>query len=243
LKYFIFSDVHGNLEAFESVLADVGEAGFDFALSLGDHVGYGANPNECIEILTHVLECAAIRGNHDAAALDPSERELFNADAYAAILHTARQLNHESRKFLENLPLVYYGNDLFIGVHASPYRPDSWGYILDAWEAAVAFRSMNRPLAFTGHSHIPCIITEEREVRPLHQGDSVAINLDRKCIINVGSVGQPRDRDPKAAYVLFDDEKMSVELFRVEYDWNKAAQKILQSGLPPALAERILVGL
>ncbi|NIM19625.1 MAG: metallophosphoesterase [Candidatus Latescibacteria bacterium] len=243
MKILIFSDVHGNLEAFESVLEDADRSGYEFALSLGDHVGYGANPNECIQAFAGLSKYAAIRGNHDAAALDPDERLHFNADAYAAIVHTARNLSEESREFLENLPLIYDSNRAFMGVHSSPNEPASWGYILDALEATNAFRCMYRPIAFTGHSHIPCIIAEEGDVRPLHHGDEIKIDVEHKCIINVGSVGQPRDRDPKAAYVFFDDTEKILTFRRVEYDWNRAALKILNSGLPPSLAKRIILGL
>ncbi len=243
MKYFIFSDIHSNLEAFETVLAAAGKEDYDFALCLGDLVGYGANPNECIETLVSLPKNASVRGNHDAAAVYPQERVFFNADAHSAIEHTAEILTEKNSEILKNLPLVYNSNEAFIGVHASPHEPAAWGYIIDGMEAMAAFHSMNRQTAFVGHSHIPCIFTEWGEVRPLHSGDVIKLKEEHKYIINVGSVGQPRDGDPKAAYVFFDDGDKTVRFFRVKYDWETAAEKILKAGLPEILASRILVGL
>lgn len=243
MRYLIFSDVHANLEAFQAVLADAGMEGYDFALSLGDHVGYGANPNECIEVLSALDEYAALRGNHDAAVLDPGERAFFNADAYSAIVHTAKQLREESRKFLAGLPLVYDQSETFLGVHATPSKPASWGYIIDPLEAANAFRSMQHRIAFTGHSHIACMFVEGGMAKTFEVGDTLTLDADKKYIVNVGSVGQPRDRDPRAPYVIFDDATAVLRFHRVEYDWNKASAKIIDAGLPTALARRILVGL
>jgi predicted phosphodiesterase len=243
LRHLIFSDVHANLEALRAVLADAGRRGYDVALSLGDHVGYGANPNECIEVLAGLENFAALRGNHDAAVLDPGERAFFNSDAYTAIVHTAGLLNETSREFLSQLPLLFEENDLFLGVHATPSHPSQWGYILDAIEAEVAFQSMQRRIAFTGHSHVACIFVEGGVVKGFEVEDEIGLATGGKYIINVGSVGQPRDRDPRAPYVLFDDETAILRFYRVEYDWNKTSAKIINAGLPAALAQRILVGL
>lgn len=243
MRYLIFSDIHANLEALQAVLSDAEKEGYDLALSLGDHVGYGANPNECIELLRGLKSFAAIRGNHDAAVLDPGERSFFNADAFSAIVHTAEHLRDESKEFLAGLPLVYDRSDTFIGVHATPSNPAAWGYILDAMEAELTFRSMRQRIAFTGHSHIACVFIEGGTMKSFEAGDEFGLETGDKYIINVGSVGQPRDRDPRAPYVLFDDESEILRFHRVEYDWNKASGKIIAAGLPPALAQRILVGL
>ena len=242
MKHLIFSDIHGNFEAFQAVLASAKAKGYDRALSLGDHVGYGANPNECIDALLALPCQAAIQGNHDAAAVEPKERACFNTDAYAAILHTAGLLTESSRRFLENLPLVYDDHPDFTGVHASPRDPDSWGYIIDALEAAEVFHFMLKPVAFIGHSHVPCLFLEGGEIRPLHHGDTIRLQAGQRYIVNVGSVGQPRDRDPRTAYVLYDDENKTVQFNRLIYDWNKAAVKIRTAGLPLALADRITIG-
>ncbi|MFH1754757.1 MAG: metallophosphoesterase family protein [Candidatus Latescibacterota bacterium] len=243
MRYFIFSDIHANLEAFAAVLADANRRDYDVALSLGDHVGYGANPNECIDTFRRLENSAALRGNHDTAVLDPNERVFFNADAYSAIVHTAKRLTDDSKKFLEELPLLYNASKSFIGVHATPSQPASWGYILDSLEAETAFQAMTCQVAFTGHSHIPCVFIEGQRVQSLQAGDTVPLEAGTKYIINAGSVGQPRDRDPRAPYIIFDDEEMTVHFYRVEYDWNKASTKIIAAGLPTALAQRILVGL
>jgi diadenosine tetraphosphatase ApaH/serine/threonine PP2A family protein phosphatase len=242
LKHLIFSDIHSNLEAFQAILASAGTEGYDRALSLGDHVGYGANPNECIDALLALPHRAAVRGNHDAAAVEPEARINFNNNAYAAILHTADLLTDTSRQFLETLPLVYDDHPDFLGVHASPRDPDSWGYIIDGLEAAEVFYFMTKPVAFIGHSHVPCLFMEDGEIRPLQHGDTLGLKAGRRCIVNVGSVGQPRDRDPRTAYVMYDDEKKTIRFNRLVYDWHKAAEKIRLAGLPFALADRITIG-
>ncbi len=242
MRYLIFSDIHSNLEALESVLAHASTVGYEFALSLGDHVGYGANPNECIEAVAQLPACVAIKGNHDAAVLDRAERAFFNLEAHQAIIHTERFLSEASRAFLQKLPLVYDANGIFLGVHSSPCNPAAWGYILDAYELEAAFRCLHHPMAFVGHSHIPCVYYEGGEVSPLVPGDTVRVQSGRRVIINVGSVGQPRDGNPDAAYVLYDDTDKTAEIFRVGYDREKAAEEILRAGLPSVLAQRILSG-
>jgi diadenosine tetraphosphatase ApaH/serine/threonine PP2A family protein phosphatase len=231
------------LEAFQAVLAAAGREGYDFALSLGDHVGYGANPNECIDLLTGLENYAALRGNHDVAVLDAGERVFFNADAYTAIVHTAKQLSDESRDFLTGLPLLYDQCEAFLGVHATPSRPASWGYILDTMEAEDAFHSMYKHVAFTGHSHLACVFIQGGRIMSLEAGDALQLKTGTKYIINAGSVGQPRDRDPRAPYIIFNDETLTLSFNRVEYDWAKASRKIVDAGLPAALAQRILIGL
>jgi diadenosine tetraphosphatase ApaH/serine/threonine PP2A family protein phosphatase len=175
--------------------------------------------------------------------VDPGERTFFNSDAYKAIVHTANHISEPNKDFLRELPLMYDSNESFIGVHSSPSNPASWGYILDAWEVADAFQCMHKPIAFTGHSHIACIITEASEVRPLNPGDKIKLNQNKKFIVNVGSVGQPRDRDPRATFILFDDDQNTIQFFRIEYNWEKTAEKIIKAGLPQTLAHRITVGL
>jgi predicted phosphodiesterase len=242
LKYLIFSDVHSNLEALEAVLDHAGREGYDMALCLGDIIGYGANPRECVEIVSQLENSASIMGNHDLGALDPDARLFFNDVATVAIDHNTRTLDKKHLDFLRTLPLTYDENDTFVGVHSSPFQPGTWRYILDYTSASEALKVMDKPIAFIGHTHFPAIFFENGMVGYFSPEMDVRIKSEDKCIINVGSVGQPRDEIPKASFVLFDDRKMTCRLFRVEYDRETAAQKILDAKLPPFLAKRVLLG-
>jgi diadenosine tetraphosphatase ApaH/serine/threonine PP2A family protein phosphatase len=229
LKYLVFSDVHGNLEALQAVLAHGAATGVEFYVCLGDVIGYGANPNECIDTVRSLPAYACVKGNHDAAVVDPGERSFFHSVALEGVRYTETTLTSENKRFIERLPYVYTSDGLFIAVHASPYMPEAWEYVLDQGGAKRAFGAMKHQVAFIGHSHTP-------------GGDQLTIRDGVRYVINVGSVGQPRDGNPDASFVVFDDEKLSVNIMRVEYDRKTAAEKILKAGLPPVLAERLLVG-
>lgn len=240
MRYLIFSDIHSNLEALQSVLDDASDKNVDSIICLGDFVGYGADPGECVRAVSHLENMSAVLGNHDAAVLDPSQREFFNPVAHAGIIYSELHTDAEGQEFLRRLPLTI---DLdFLCVHASPYRPEAWIYVLDPLEAADAFHAMRHTIAFIGHTHFPAIHTDDGLLSPFLPGDRVRLDTDKKMIINVGSVGQPRDGDPRACYVLFDTESQTAELFRVEYDVDQAAEKILKAGLPPMLADRLRRG-
>lgn len=242
MKYLIFSDVHGNLEALEAVLARGATIGVDFYVCLGDIIGYGANPNECIETVRGLSSYACVKGNHDAAVIDPRERSFFHSVALEGVLYTEATLTAENRKFIESLPYVYCRGELFIAVHASPYRPEAWEYVLDQGGAKRAFGVMTHQVAFIGHSHTPVVFSNDGHAERFLPGDRLKLAEGVKYVVNVGSVGQPRDGNPDASFVVFDDETLSVEIKRVEYDRKSAAEKILKAGLPPVLAERLLVG-
>ena len=236
MKYLVFSDIHGNLEALQAVLARGQQEDIGSYLCLGDIVGYGANPNECVDAIKALDSCVCIKGNHDAAVIDPAERAL------EGVLFTEERLTDENRKFIENLPYSYSSDGLFIGIHASPFNPEAWEYVLDQGGAKRAFGSMKHRIAFIGHSHTPVIFSDDEKAERFMPGDKLSMRKDTRYIVNVGSVGQPRDRDPRASCVIFDDEKSTVEILRVLYDRQKAAEKILKAGLPSVLAERLLVG-
>jgi diadenosine tetraphosphatase ApaH/serine/threonine PP2A family protein phosphatase len=242
LKYLIFSDIHSNLEALEAVVADAAPKGIDMTICLGDFVGYGANPRECVERASMLPNFSAVLGNHDAAVIEPGHRDFFNPVAQAGIAYSERNLDDESRTFLRDLPLVIDEPHGFMAVHASPYMPEGWVYVLEPMEAADAFHVMKKPVAFIGHTHFPVVHSDAGMMAPFMPGDRVKIESDSKKIINVGSVGQPRDGDPRAAYVVFDDEAKVAEMFRVDYDIDTASDKILKAGLPPLLAHRIRRG-
>jgi diadenosine tetraphosphatase ApaH/serine/threonine PP2A family protein phosphatase len=242
LKHLIFSDVHGNLEALEAVFSHGESAGIEFYICLGDIIGYGANPNECVEAVRGLSSCACVKGNHDAAVVDPLERSFFHSVALEGVRFTEATLSDENRKFIEELPYVYTSNGLFIAVHASPYKPEAWEYVLDQGGAKRAFGATPHQIAFIGHSHTPVVFRDDGRAERLLPGDQLEIEKEVRYVVNVGSVGQPRDGNPDASFLIFDDKKLTAKIVRVEYDRKKAAEKILKAGLPPVLAERLLVG-
>ncbi len=244
MKYVIFSDIHGNLEALEAVLDHCSGENVEFYVCLGDVVGYGADPNECIECLRSLGNSVCLRGNHDAAVVDPNERAFFHEVALEGIAFTLGRLNDENKQFLAELPYVYTEHPSFMAVHASPWQPHAWEYVLDHVGAERAFSAMGQHrIAFIGHSHAPVVFADDGQAERFLPGDPLMLEIgSTRYIINVGSVGQPRDGNPDASYVIYDDQTDSVRLFRVQYDREKAAEKILKAGLPPVLAERLLVG-
>ncbi len=244
MKIAIFSDVHGNLEGIEAVLADAGRQGAGRFVCLGDIIGYGANPNECVELVRSLDGVVCLKGNHDAAVIDPGERVFFHEVALEGIQFSAQQLRPENLEFLRALPYEFRGDDRFMAVHASPFRPERWEYVLDQLGAERAFEAMlPYRAAFIGHSHAPVVFSDDGNARRYPPDRDFMLDLDDfRYVMNVGSVGQPRDGNPDASYVVFDDEAESVRLIRVRYDREKAAEKILKAGLPPILAERLLIG-
>ena len=242
MKYLIFSDVHGNLEALQAVLAHGKSAAVDFYICLGDIIGYGADPNECVEAVRGLPAYACVKGNHDAAVIDPRERSFFHSVALEGVRFTEAALTEDNRKFIENLPYVYTSDGLFIAVHASPYKPEEWEYVLDQGGAKRAFGATPHQIAFIGHSHTPVVFRDDGRAERFLSGDELRIEDGVRYVINVGSVGQPRDGNPDASFLIFDDGNLTAHIMRVEYDRKKAAEKILKAGLPPVLAERLLVG-
>lgn len=251
LKYLILSDIHGNLEALRAVLAHARRKRRDRVLFLGDAVGYGASPNQVVEILRSMgRSLVAVRGNHDRAALDP-EREtvLFNQHARDAALWTARTLTPGNRRFLAALPAGprEVAGDVSIS-HGSPADEDE--YLFSEIEAAMAFQVTESPVVLFGHSHVPCLF--ELSVGPegnqvlasLLRGSRVVADLDRerRYLLNPGSVGQPRDRDPRASYGIFDTEARRFTLYRVPYDLEGARRRIATAGLPAVLGDRLQRG-
>jgi diadenosine tetraphosphatase ApaH/serine/threonine PP2A family protein phosphatase len=243
LKYAIFSDVHGNLDALEAVLGHCAGEDVGFHLCLGDVIGYGANPNECIERVRSLENCRCLKGNHDAAVTDERERTFFHEVALEGIRFTEKQLTQENIRFLRDLDYVYRSGEM-MAVHASPFRPEAWEYVLDRAGARRAFDAMGESrVAFIGHSHAPVVFCDDGPAERLIPGEPTVLDTTvRRYVVNVGSVGQPRDGNPDASYVVYDDQDRSARIFRVQYDREKAAEKILKAGLPPVLAERLLVG-
>jgi predicted phosphodiesterase len=239
LKIGVIGDIHGNLEALTAVIGALDAEHVDDIVCVGDVVGYGANPAECIRMVRGRAS-AVVAGNHDFGAVGKQALDYFNAAARDAVLWTAKQLSEEDRGWLSNLPLVHRAKD-FEMVHASFYQPESFEYIFNPEEAAPSFTYQESNLAFFGHTHWPSMFLGEDPVRHVIQ-KSVPIAPPGKLLVNVGSVGQPRDSDPAASFVVLDLAKGRVNFKRAPYDIAAAAKKILDAGLPASLAERLFHG-
>lgn len=240
MRYAIFSDIHANLEALEAVLRDAnGQRCTDY-VCLGDVVGYNANPHECC-LQVRTLDCPIVKGNHDEqASLGESSRD-FNELAEAAIEWTRDHLTNDDKGWLRNLQFQRQVRDFTI-VHATLDTPTQWGYIFNNLDAAASFTYQHTQVCFFGHTHVPmAFIKDETGVRR-QRVDQLRIEMGKKYFINVGSVGQPRDGDWRAAYCIYDLEHENVEQRRVKYDLPTAQKKIIDAGLPPLLAERLGIG-
>lgn len=240
MLHALVSDVHANLEALEVVLADIARRGADDIVCLGDFVGYGASPNECMDLLCPRIE-QAVLGNHDQAAIDASVLDDFNPEAAAAARWTARQLTPEHAAWLAELPysLPWHGARL---VHAAPAEPGAWEYVLSLSVAEDEMKHCAEPVCFVGHSHVPGTF-EFQGARGSYGRDAVIrARRDRRYLIVVPSVGQPRDGDPRAGYLLWDDTAWTFEHVRLVYDVESAQTRILGTGLPPSLAARLRWG-
>jgi diadenosine tetraphosphatase ApaH/serine/threonine PP2A family protein phosphatase len=212
----------------------------DSIISLGDVVGYGADPNECMNRVMAETR-VSVRGNHDAAACDLREAENFNEVARTAIRWTQEQLTPPNLKIRGQVPFEFVENGARF-VHASPDDPPAWHYILTEQEAWNAFEACPEPICFVGHSHVPLRVLLKDGELEVHQEDVVQIQDEVRALINVGSVGQPRDGDWRASYAIFDPKLRRVIARRVKYDLEKASAKILAAGLPEILARRLSQG-
>lgn len=240
MTHAVVSDVHGNLEALERVLEDLERRGVDEVVCLGDFVGYGASPNECIERLRPRI-AGAVAGNHDLAACGRIRLGYFNPDAASAAGWTDRRLTDENRAYLAGLPfsIAWRGMQL---VHASPAQPRAWHYVLSPQDADEELEAAEAPVCLIGHSHFPGAFEQLGGETRYFRDETVALEPDGRYLVNVGSVGQPRDGDPRAAYLLVDEEARTLRHVRLEYDVEGAMQRIRDAGLPPFLAERLRWG-
>lgn len=241
MKYAIISDIHANLEALEAVRAEIGRLTPDKVLNLGDVVGYGASPAECIQAAKQLAD-VTIAGNHDFGVAGLTDIQYFNSYARRAVLWTAGVLKQPDIEYLRNLALTYVEDGAFRLVHATPSDPGRWDYIFGRDQALMEFSSFPEPICFIGHSHQAGIFEMSERGLVSRGGDSVTVVAGRKYIINVGSVGQPRDGDPRASICVFDSASGEVRLVRIAYDIEGAKRRILDAGLPPILAHRLSQG-
>ena len=243
MRIAILSDIHANLPAFEAVLRDAEDHGpLDALWCLGDTVGYGPHPNECIALLRRYQHVAVV-GNHDMAACGRMGTEEFNEGAAAAARWTGEQLTDDARSYLRELPPVIT-EELFTLVHGSLRQPE-WEYLLSGEQALVQFDLQRTPYSLVGHSHLPFICRERSRVppglQPAADRDRVELGTER-LILNPGSVGQPRDGDPRASYALYDSDEAIVGFRRVEYDIAATQTAMEATGLPRWLSERLSYG-
>ncbi len=242
MRALILSDIHSNLEAFQAVVADaVEKGGFDQIWGLGDLVGYGPNPGECIELLKQRSHVSVV-GNHDLAAVGTLSTENFNTNARAAAQWTAQHLTSEHVAFLSALPEVVKLEG-FTLVHGS-LRAPVYEYLISEESAEATFQLLESPFCLVGHSHIPFICRREGSdsvFEPFPEGQAVPLDEER-MIINPGGVGQPRDRDPRPSYALFDSDQRTIERHRVTYDIETTQEKMRRAGLPEPLIRRLEYG-
>jgi predicted phosphodiesterase len=239
MKYAIIADIHGNLDAFQVVLDDIRAQKATHVVCLGDVVGYNARPKECLKIVRD-MNIPCVKGNHDEYCSTDNTLEGFNPHAADAVHWTRNQLNEEEKKWLRDLKYSRMAAN-FTMVHATLDGPERWGYVFDKLAAAASFPYQTTQLCFFGHTHVPVAFMRDNMVRG---GTYSKFKVDpaKKYFINVGAVGQPRDNNPKAAYVIYDMDAGTIELRRLEYDIAAAQQKIREAGLPERLAERLAFG-
>jgi len=240
MLHAIVSDIHGNLEALDVVLADIARHKPASTVCLGDFVGYGASPNECIERLRPMIE-HAVAGNHDLAACGRLKLSYFNSNAAVAARWTETALTPENRAFLQELPYSVQWLDALL-VHASPAQPEDWHYVLSPIEAEEEMAAYTQSLCFIGHSHYPGAFDRHNDRIRYTRTAEVRLEKGHRYLVNVGSVGQPRDGDPRAGYLLYDDVERVIRHVRLEYDIAGAMKRILDAGLPCFLAERLQWG-
>jgi predicted phosphodiesterase len=268
-KYAILSDIHANTDALSVVLEKCKELGIEKYICLGDIVGYNAEPRECLQIIRDLNPVSVVKGNHDEyASNNDDEMDGFNPHAKKAVLWTKAQLSEEERNWLSSLPFraTVQGTNITI-VHATLDSPDNWGYIFDAHHAADNFTYQFTQLCFCGHSHVPIAFCKKpissMSEKPIEEIPGWAYKFDEgvfpkniteadeltvsiktgfKYLFNVGSVGQPRNRDPRASFAVYDSDAKTVTRYRVPYDIASAQKKILAVGLPERLALRLETG-
>ena len=239
MKFAIIADIHGNLDAFQVVLEDAKKQQVTHYACLGDVVGYNANPKECLDIV-RAMNMPCVKGNHDEYCSSEEHLEGFNPAAAEAVNWTRTQLSDDDRQWLRDLKYTRMVTN-FTLVHATLDGPQRWGSVFDKLAAAASFTYQNTSVCFFGHTHVPVAFMKDSVVRG-GTYSKFKTEPGKKYFVNVGAVGQPRDNNPKAAYVLYDTVDGTIEIRRLDYDIAAAQKKILAAGLPERLAERLAYG-
>jgi diadenosine tetraphosphatase ApaH/serine/threonine PP2A family protein phosphatase len=241
----LFADIHANRQAFAACLAQARDLGAERTVLLGDYVGYGADPEWTVATVMELVDkgALAVRGNHDSAVSNP--REQMNIEAQIAIEWTRGELGRAERRFLEELPFALEEDDRLY-VHADASRPDGWRYVVHAGDAARSMSATPAQVTLCGHVHRPMVYTMSRTGKISSfaptTGSAVPLLPGRRWLAVLGSVGQPRDGNPAASYAMLDTERHELTYCRAPYDVEAAAAAIRNKGLPPWLAERLLLG-
>ena len=241
MRTLIISDIHANLPALEAVLADAGQ--FDAVWCLGDLVGYGPDPNECVERIAGLPNLQCIMGNHDAAAVGAIEVDAFNLDARKTVLWAQERLTPANKEYVKNLP-DRIKLEFITLVHGSPFKP-IWEYLLDTRSATISFEFYDTPYCFVGHTHLPVLfhLPDDRSTAQLIVPEHVSqMTLAPRAILNPGSVGQPRDRDSRSAYAILDTTDYTWEWHRVEYDIQGVQERMRKENLPERFISRLSAG-
>jgi len=238
VRYAIISDIHSNLVALQNTLDYIKTAKVDSIICLGDVVGYGPRPNECVELVKENCEIC-LMGNHDHAVIGLTDISYFNQYARESVLWTQRTISPENKTFLKDLPFKHEV-DSTLFVHSTPIKPEEWDYVFSENDARHHLDSISQSLVFIGHSHIPVVFPYDKSS---FFEEQFQLDLEKeRYIINVGSIGQPRNEDPRSCFVIYDDQEQSVNYVRLEYDVKKTFQDIIEKKLSPFLAIRLLHG-
>ena len=238
MRCAVFADIHGNLEALETALECARKRQLSQFMVLGDSIGYGANPNECLE---WALQNAGLHvlGNHEAAVIQGKIREKFTSSAREAIGWTSRRIRPELIVKLRELPFLQKEGVVTLA-HGTLHSPEEFRYLLDESDAYKSFLALRTPMGFVGHSHVPCFFAEKEGIGGHLNEGVLKLRKNERYLLNPGSIGQPRDRDHRLSFGIFDDDELTFEIVRLPYDNRKASEKILAEGLPASLAYRLL---
>lgn len=238
MRIALISDIHSNLAALQTALNKIEELQVDRILCLGDVVGYGPRPNECVELIKEKCQ-VSLMGNHDHAVLGLTDPFYFNQYAKDAVDWTRRVLSISNRQYLSQMPFKHVENELLF-VHSTPSQPEEWHYVLSEYEARLYMEKMKQRICFNGHSHVPVVFTDSG--KRLYEEEIELEPEKEKYIINVGSVGQPRDGDPRLCFVVYETDSHLLKYFRLEYPVEQTCGEILDNHLPAFLAARLKVG-
>lgn len=237
MKFGIFSDIHSNLEGLTAVLEDMHKMNVTHTVCLGDIVGYNANPKECLQLVRE-LGCPTVMGNHDEMVSQNGASDSYNVMAGEGIKHSRDSLDNSERAYLRSLPMQLKVQGYTI-VHASLDDPQRWNYINSALEASSSFIYQYTSLCFIGHTHVAQVFVKQGNVREISNAHVIKLQKGARYLVNVGSVGQPRDRNWKSSYVIYSPEEEVLEYRRIPYDIEKTQRKIMQAGLSLETAERL----
>lgn len=243
MRYGILGDIHSNLTALETALRCFENEGVDRIVSVGDVVGYGAAPRECIELVRSV-DAVVVKGNHDAACVGEIDVLYFNNYAREAVHWTTSVLTDDDFRWLASLPYTSRLDHCLVG-HGTLHRPELFDYIQSTTDADPSLDAMDLPVCFVGHTHVPVTLLRlvDDPTRTAYTVDTeIDLSEVSRALVNVGSVGQPRDEDPRAAYAIFDSALNRVWIKRAAYDIAREAQRIRAAGLPSVLADRLFLG-